>query len=93
MMHQGSSLRCISAAFVLCTLVRNAFIDSVGHCFIVFDQLARVNGHGYMLEPPSRNSAWRAGFNTPLDVDDNGHNCGGFAVRTFTLLTVNLDLT
>ena len=68
----------------------NEFIDSVGHCLIVSDQLAQVNGHGYMLEPPSRNSAWRAGFNTPLDVDDNGHNCGGFAVRFLTLFTLNL---
>jgi len=30
-----------------------------------------------MLEPPSRTSAWRSGFSTPIDYNDNQHNCGG----------------
>ena len=35
--------------------------------------------HGYLEEPPARNCAWRFGFNTPKNFDDNGLNCGGFA--------------
>ena len=45
-------------------------------CFLACD----VNGHGYLLEPPGRASAWRAGFPTPHNYDDNALFCGGFAV-------------
>jgi len=31
-----------------------------------------------LYEPPSRNSAWRFGFNTPTDYSDMGHNCGSY---------------
>ena len=31
------------------------------------------------MSPPSRASAWRRGFDTPQDWDDNGNNCGGFS--------------
>ena len=40
-----------------------------------------VQGHGYLIEPPSRNSAWRRGFHTPTNHDDNGLNCGGRRVQ------------
>nr|XP_027204364.1 uncharacterized protein LOC113798077 [Dermatophagoides pteronyssinus] len=33
--------------------------------------------HGRMLEPPARNSMWRAGFNTKPDYDDSELFCGG----------------
>ena len=39
-----------------------------------------VQGHGRLMEPPSRGSMWRVGFNTPKDYNDNQLNCGGFAV-------------
>ncbi|KAL0822054.1 hypothetical protein ABMA28_005423 [Loxostege sticticalis] len=35
-------------------------------------------GHGRVLQPPSRASAWRYGFPTEPDYDDDGVNCGGF---------------
>ncbi|XP_013179785.1 PREDICTED: uncharacterized protein LOC106126603 [Papilio xuthus] len=38
-----------------------------------------VSGHGRVLEPPSRASAWRFGFPTKPDYDDDGRNCGGFS--------------
>ena len=34
-------------------------------------------GHGRLIEPPSRASAWRYGFDTPKDYDDNQGFCGG----------------
>ncbi|XP_014781285.1 uncharacterized protein LOC106877022 [Octopus bimaculoides] len=40
-----------------------------------------VFGHGRLLEPPSRTSMWRFGYNTPPDYDDNGHNCGGVGLQ------------
>ena len=40
-----------------------------------------VEGHGRLLEPPSRASAWRLGFATPINYNDNELFCGGFNVR------------
>jgi len=36
------------------------------------------NGHGRLIEPPSRASAWRFGFQTPPDYNDHELYCGGF---------------
>uniref|UniRef100_T1JDM2 Chitin-binding type-4 domain-containing protein n=1 Tax=Strigamia maritima TaxID=126957 RepID=T1JDM2_STRMM len=37
-----------------------------------------VLGHGRLRDPPSRSSAWREGFNTPANYNDNELFCGGF---------------
>lgn len=44
--------------------------------FVVTDV---CKGHGRLYEPPSRASAWRFGFNTPKDYNDNEGFCGGFS--------------
>lgn len=36
------------------------------------------NAHGRLIEPPSRASAWRYGFQTPPDYNDHELYCGGF---------------
>jgi len=36
-----------------------------------------VSGHGYLMDPPGRNSMWRFGYNTPPDYDDDQVFCGG----------------
>lgn len=36
------------------------------------------NGHGRLIEPPSRSSAWRYGFQTPPNYNDHELYCGGF---------------
>ena len=41
-----------------------------------------VAGHGRLEEPPSRASAWRFGFKTPVNTQDNELFCGGFSVST-----------
>jgi len=47
--------------------------------FVVFVSLvASALGHGMMHEPPSRQSAWRHGFDTPINFEDNELFCGGF---------------
>ena len=38
---------------------------------------SQVLGHGYMVEPAGRNSAWRFGFKTPVNYNDAGIRCGG----------------
>ena len=40
-------------------------------------------GHGRLVEPPGRSSAWRFGFNTPINERDNDLNCGGLKVTCF----------
>ncbi|XP_044738726.1 uncharacterized protein LOC123300253 [Chrysoperla carnea] len=40
--------------------------------------IGNVNGHGRLIEPPSRASAWRYGFNTPANYNDHELYCGGF---------------
>ncbi|KAH8362266.1 hypothetical protein KR084_005147, partial [Drosophila pseudotakahashii] len=40
--------------------------------------LMTCNGHGRLIEPPSRASAWRFGFQTPPDYNDHELYCGGF---------------
>ncbi|XP_052786377.1 uncharacterized protein LOC128221816 [Mya arenaria] len=43
--------------------------------------LREVKGHGYMYDPPQRSSAWRLGFNTPVNYQDNELFCGGASVQ------------
>ncbi|XP_012282768.1 uncharacterized protein LOC105700977 [Orussus abietinus] len=40
--------------------------------------LPEAIGHGRLIEPPSRASMWRYGFDTPHDYNDNELYCGGF---------------
>ena len=39
---------------------------------------ALVSGHGRLIEPPSRSSMWRYGFNNPPNFNDHESYCGGF---------------
>ena len=43
-------------------------------------QYDSVSGHGRLVEPPSRASMWRYGYDTKPDFHDNQLWCGGFAV-------------
>ncbi|PVD36382.1 hypothetical protein C0Q70_03364 [Pomacea canaliculata] len=45
---------------------------------VFLDLLTSACGHGRLMEPPSRSSMWREGFNTPRNDDDNALSCGGF---------------
>ncbi|KOB64570.1 Eukaryotic translation initiation factor 3 subunit A [Operophtera brumata] len=38
-----------------------------------------ASGHGRLIEPPSRASAWRFGFDTPHNYNDHELYCGGFS--------------
>lgn len=46
----------------------------------------RVSGHGFVMDPPQRSSAWRYGFGTPENYNDMGLNCGGAGVCLFVSL-------
>ncbi|OXU29072.1 hypothetical protein TSAR_011178 [Trichomalopsis sarcophagae] len=40
-----------------------------------------IDAHGRLMEPVNRGSAWRKGFKTPKNYDDNANFCGGFGVQ------------
>ncbi|XP_012548192.1 uncharacterized protein LOC105842064 [Bombyx mori] len=50
-------------------------------CWLVVIALSwgRASGHGRLIEPPSRASAWRFGFDTPHNYNDHELFCGGFS--------------
>lgn len=37
--------------------------------------------HGRVIDPPARSTAWRYGYDTPVDYDDNQLYCGGLQVQ------------
>ncbi|XP_015124531.1 uncharacterized protein LOC107046433 isoform X2 [Diachasma alloeum] len=43
--------------------------------------LAGVHGHGRCRDPVHRGSAWRDGFDTPVNYNDMEQYCGGVAVQ------------
>ncbi|XP_050302893.1 uncharacterized protein LOC126740771 isoform X2 [Anthonomus grandis grandis] len=45
---------------------------------IFFSLVEWIEGHGRLIEPPSRASAWRYGFDTPHNYNDHELYCGGF---------------
>jgi len=50
--------------------------------------IKRVSAHGRLIEPPSRASMWRYGFDTPHDYNDhagNGNGTKGNAASAATL--------
>ncbi|XP_017121026.1 uncharacterized protein LOC108141913 [Drosophila elegans] len=51
----------------------------IGFYFATSFSFMTCTGHGRLIEPPSRASAWRFGFQTPPDYNDHELYCGGFA--------------
>ncbi|XP_012275596.1 uncharacterized protein LOC105697126 [Orussus abietinus] len=43
--------------------------------------LVEVYGHGMLMNPVNRGSAWRLGFDTPTNWNDNENYCGGFSTQ------------
>ena len=56
-------------------------VKEVTRLFVALNFITLVLGHGMMLDPASRNSAWRVFPNRPKQYTDNELNCGGFSVQ------------
>jgi hypothetical protein len=54
------------------------FAASVFLCVLA---VVEVNGHGRLIDPPARSTAWRFGYDTPVNYDDNQLYCGGKQVQ------------
>ena len=48
--------------------------------WIVLMSSKGTSGHGRLVEPPSRSSMFRFGYNVPANYQDNQLFCGGFQV-------------
>ena len=48
--------------------------------YVLCNVVRMVLGHGRLMEPPSRSSMWRLGYNTAHNYQDNELFCGGFQV-------------
>lgn len=46
---------------------------------LVLNCIFEISGHGMVIKPPGRGTRWRYDKTAPIDYDDNGSNCGGFA--------------
>ena len=53
------------------------FVGLFSFHFYFIQKVSLVYGHGRLVEPASRASAWRYGFSTPPDYTDNEGYCGG----------------
>ncbi|XP_012216518.1 uncharacterized protein [Linepithema humile] len=58
-----------------------AFVKLFTWILVVAVNLQEIYGHGYMLEPINRSSAWRKGFPVKPNYSDNEHFCGGRTVQ------------
>lgn len=47
--------------------------------------IEEIYGHGMLMEPVNRSSAWRKGFRVPPNYDDDGNFCGGLSVSSFNV--------
>ena len=48
-------------------------------CLLVlqFFSFKYINGHGRLMDPVNRSSAWRYNYSNPQNWDDNQNYCGG----------------
>lgn len=51
---------------------------------LILDLINETRGHGMVVVPPGRGSRWRTDRTAPINYDDNGSNCGGFANQWYT---------
>ena len=56
-------------------LVRELSYENVTFCN--HNSFQHTEGHGRLLDPPSRASMWRFGYDNPKDYNDNQGFCGG----------------
>lgn len=56
-------------------------VSWLGFVLILTTLIKYTEAHGRLIEPPSRASAWRYGFDTPPNYNDHELYCGGFTTQ------------
>lgn len=75
---QCNSFRCSSSVLCVVSPTKINMKTFIWLGFFINCLVADVMGHGRLIEPPSRASMWRYGFDTPHDYNDHESYCGGF---------------
>ncbi|EZA61441.1 hypothetical protein DMN91_003949 [Ooceraea biroi] len=58
-----------------------AFAKLLALTLVAAINLQEIHGHGMMLDPINRSSAWRKGFPVEPNYTDNEHFCGGRTIQ------------
>ena len=75
--------------------IHNAFLFFFRIFLLALTLLSTVsisNARGRMIEPCQRSSLWRRGYNSPVNTDDGGLNCGGYWVRIVLTFIIEVIL-
>jgi len=59
-------------------MISKKCFSNIVYILLFYYNVHICHGHGRLIEPPSRASAWRYGFQTPPDYNDHELYCGGF---------------
>ncbi|KAF7991781.1 hypothetical protein HCN44_010582 [Aphidius gifuensis] len=57
--------------------MKKKLINYLIYSLVVILNISYIYCHGMLMDPVNRGSAWRLGFNTPVNYDDNANYCGG----------------
>jgi hypothetical protein len=78
------SLLCVRSQIFSTARRNSSWTSAIALLALIFIATHRdgVEGHGYMIDPPSRSSVWRLfPGQAPPNYNDNELFCGGFSVH------------
>ena len=87
----ASSIKGLALLFILHSTTNSKTFNKMALAIVLSLSLVLVHyasGHARLLQPPSRSSMWRLGFDNPADYSDNQGFCGGIKVSSnYPILT------
>ena len=81
----ASSIKGFALLFILHSTTNSKTFNKMALAIVLSLSLVLVHyasGHARLLQPPSRSSMWRLGFDNPADYSDNQGFCGGIKVSS-----------
>lgn len=58
-------------------IMKKKLLHYLIYSLVLILNISFIYCHGMLMDPVNRGSAWRLGFNTPVNYDDNANYCGG----------------
>ena len=91
----ASSIKGLALLFILHSTTNSKTFNKMALAIVLSLSLVLVHyasGHARLLQPPSRSSMWRLGFDNPADYSDNQGFCGGIKVSSNYSILTNFEL-
>ena len=91
----ASSIKGFALLFILHSTTNSKTFNKMALAIVLSLSLVLVHyasGHARLLQPPSRSSMWRLGFDNPADYSDNQGFCGGIKVSSNYSISTNFEL-